>query len=85
MNDWVTMCDEFEEGGYKQSGRGRLRLRSMISSSTGTSCFNQVSSRQESPRSERTLAERVSARGWAFLRPCGQSLPAVIQLDYLIR
>jgi acyl-CoA reductase-like NAD-dependent aldehyde dehydrogenase len=25
VNDWVTMRDEFEEGGYKQSGRGRLR------------------------------------------------------------
>jgi betaine-aldehyde dehydrogenase len=25
INDWVTMRDEFEEGGYKQSGRGRLR------------------------------------------------------------
>ena len=25
INDWVLMRDEFEEGGYKQSGRGRLR------------------------------------------------------------
>ena len=25
VNDWVTLRDEFEEGGYKQSGRGRLR------------------------------------------------------------
>jgi betaine-aldehyde dehydrogenase len=25
INDWVMMRDEFEEGGYKQSGRGRLR------------------------------------------------------------
>jgi acyl-CoA reductase-like NAD-dependent aldehyde dehydrogenase len=25
VNDWVVMRDEFEEGGYKQSGRGRLR------------------------------------------------------------
>ena len=25
VNDWVTMRHEFEEGGYKQSGRGRLR------------------------------------------------------------
>jgi betaine-aldehyde dehydrogenase len=25
VNDWVQMRDEFEEGGYKQSGRGRLR------------------------------------------------------------
>ena len=25
INDWVVMRDEFEEGGYKQSGRGRLR------------------------------------------------------------
>ena len=25
VNDWVMMRDEFEEGGYKQSGRGRLR------------------------------------------------------------
>jgi betaine-aldehyde dehydrogenase len=25
INDWVSMRDEFEEGGYKQSGRGRLR------------------------------------------------------------
>jgi len=25
INDWVAMRDEFEEGGYKQSGRGRLR------------------------------------------------------------
>jgi acyl-CoA reductase-like NAD-dependent aldehyde dehydrogenase len=25
VNDWVIMRDEFEEGGYKQSGRGRLR------------------------------------------------------------
>jgi acyl-CoA reductase-like NAD-dependent aldehyde dehydrogenase len=25
VNDWVAMRDEFEEGGYKQSGRGRLR------------------------------------------------------------
>ncbi|HZM36291.1 MAG TPA: aldehyde dehydrogenase family protein [Burkholderiales bacterium] len=25
INDWVVVRDEFEEGGYKQSGRGRLR------------------------------------------------------------
>ncbi|MGC8042402.1 aldehyde dehydrogenase family protein [Salmonella enterica] len=25
INDWATMRDEFEEGGYKQSGTGRLR------------------------------------------------------------
>lgn len=25
INDWATMRDEFEEGGYKQSGKGRLR------------------------------------------------------------
>ncbi|HYC52802.1 MAG TPA: aldehyde dehydrogenase family protein [Gemmatimonadaceae bacterium] len=25
VNDWLMMRDEFEEGGYKQSGRGRLR------------------------------------------------------------
>jgi betaine-aldehyde dehydrogenase len=25
VNDWVMMRDEFEEGGHKQSGRGRLR------------------------------------------------------------
>jgi acyl-CoA reductase-like NAD-dependent aldehyde dehydrogenase len=25
INDWVAMRDEFEEGGYRQSGRGRLR------------------------------------------------------------
>lgn len=25
VNDWVVMRDEFEEGGYKQSGSGRLR------------------------------------------------------------
>ena len=25
VNDWVMMRDEFEEGGFKQSGRGRLR------------------------------------------------------------
>lgn len=25
INDWVVMRDEFEEGGYKQSGSGRLR------------------------------------------------------------
>jgi hypothetical protein len=25
VNDWVMMQDGFEEGGYKQSGRGRLR------------------------------------------------------------
>jgi acyl-CoA reductase-like NAD-dependent aldehyde dehydrogenase len=25
INDWVLMSDAFEEGGYKQSGRGRLR------------------------------------------------------------
>ena len=25
INDWAVMRDEFEEGGYKQSGRGRLR------------------------------------------------------------
>jgi betaine-aldehyde dehydrogenase len=25
VNDWASMRDEFEEGGYKQSGRGRLR------------------------------------------------------------
>jgi betaine-aldehyde dehydrogenase len=25
VNDWAAMRDEFEEGGYKQSGRGRLR------------------------------------------------------------
>src|SRR5262245_39361594 len=25
INDWATIHDEFEEGGFKQSGRGRLR------------------------------------------------------------
>ena len=25
INDWASMGDAFEEGGYKQSGRGRLR------------------------------------------------------------
>ncbi|TAJ33336.1 MAG: aldehyde dehydrogenase family protein, partial [Reyranella sp.] len=25
INDWATIHDQFEEGGYKQSGRGRLR------------------------------------------------------------
>ena len=25
INDWAAMRDEFEQGGYKQSGRGRLR------------------------------------------------------------
>ena len=25
INDWVVMREEFEEGGYKQSGMGRLR------------------------------------------------------------
>ncbi len=25
INDWASMRDEFEEGGFKQSGRGRLR------------------------------------------------------------
>lgn len=25
INDWATVRDEFEEGGYKQSGKGRLR------------------------------------------------------------
>ena len=25
INDWLVIRDEFEEGGYKQSGRGRLR------------------------------------------------------------
>ena len=25
VNEWATMRDEFEEGGYKQSGKGRLR------------------------------------------------------------
>ena len=25
VNDWAMLRDEFEEGGYKQSGRGRLR------------------------------------------------------------
>ncbi|WP_249415074.1 aldehyde dehydrogenase family protein [Enterobacter sp. RHBSTW-00994] len=25
INDWATIRDEFEEGGYKQSGQGRLR------------------------------------------------------------
>ena len=25
VNDWAVMRDEFEEGGYKQSGLGRLR------------------------------------------------------------
>jgi acyl-CoA reductase-like NAD-dependent aldehyde dehydrogenase len=25
INDWLVVRDEFEEGGYKQSGRGRLR------------------------------------------------------------
>jgi acyl-CoA reductase-like NAD-dependent aldehyde dehydrogenase len=25
INDWANMHDEFEEGGFKQSGRGRLR------------------------------------------------------------
>src|SRR5262249_9455696 len=25
INDWAAVRDEFEEGGYKQSGRGRLR------------------------------------------------------------
>ena len=25
INDWANVHDEFEEGGFKQSGRGRLR------------------------------------------------------------
>jgi acyl-CoA reductase-like NAD-dependent aldehyde dehydrogenase len=25
INDWASLHDEFEEGGFKQSGRGRLR------------------------------------------------------------
>ena len=25
INDWAIIRDEFEEGGFKQSGRGRLR------------------------------------------------------------
>ena len=25
IDDWASMGDAFEEGGYKQSGRGRLR------------------------------------------------------------
>jgi acyl-CoA reductase-like NAD-dependent aldehyde dehydrogenase len=25
INDWANIHDEFEEGGFKQSGRGRLR------------------------------------------------------------
>lgn len=25
INDWAAIRDEFEDGGYKQSGRGRLR------------------------------------------------------------
>lgn len=30
FNDWVVMRDEFEEGGYKQSGVGRLRGQSTL-------------------------------------------------------
>jgi acyl-CoA reductase-like NAD-dependent aldehyde dehydrogenase len=28
INDWASIHDEFEEGGFKQSGRGRLRGQS---------------------------------------------------------
>ncbi|MCS4532871.1 aldehyde dehydrogenase family protein [Neisseria montereyensis] len=31
INDWVVMRDEFEEGGYKQSGVGRLRGMTSVS------------------------------------------------------
>ncbi|WP_299069033.1 aldehyde dehydrogenase family protein [uncultured Psychrobacter sp.] len=30
FNDWAVMRDEFEEGGYKQSGVGRLRGQSTL-------------------------------------------------------
>jgi acyl-CoA reductase-like NAD-dependent aldehyde dehydrogenase len=30
INDWASIHDEFEEGGYKQSGRGRLRGQSSL-------------------------------------------------------
>ncbi len=58
VNDWVIMRDEFEEGGYKQSRRGRLRvwLRWMTTSSTITWSSNPASSHQESlpPRTNLT-------------------------------
>jgi acyl-CoA reductase-like NAD-dependent aldehyde dehydrogenase len=25
INDWATLYDQFEEGGFKQSGQGRMR------------------------------------------------------------
>jgi betaine-aldehyde dehydrogenase len=25
INDWANLCDQFEEGGFKQSGQGRMR------------------------------------------------------------
>jgi acyl-CoA reductase-like NAD-dependent aldehyde dehydrogenase len=28
INDWASIHDQFEEGGFKQSGRGRLRGQS---------------------------------------------------------
>jgi len=30
INDWASIHDEFEEGGFKQSGRGRLRGQSSL-------------------------------------------------------
>ena len=49
INEWVVMRDEFEEGGYKQSGRGRLRASplSRISSSTSISSCSRASSRAD--------------------------------------
>ena len=42
VNDWVTMRDEFEEGGYKQSGEGvcAVSRRPRTSWSTSTSYCN---------------------------------------------
>ena len=51
VNDWVRMRDEFEEGGYKQSGRGRLRGLAALEDFLEVQAHrasNLASSRQES-------------------------------------
>jgi acyl-CoA reductase-like NAD-dependent aldehyde dehydrogenase len=45
INGWAALADQFEEGGFKQSGQGRMRGLAVIAtlSSTSTLRFVQVS------------------------------------------
>jgi hypothetical protein len=64
VNDWVVMRDEFEEGGYKQSLRGRLRGLAALDdfSSTSISYSNPVSSQPESQPPRRHPHEAATKR-----------------------